>query len=104
MPGVDFNMLRREITMQQVLDLLGFQATARRGHQLRGPCLIHGSASPRSRSFSVNLESRRYQCFNCGSRGNQLELWAEARKLPIYEAAIDLCQALGRDVPRSQPS
>jgi DNA primase len=61
MPGVDFDILRREITMQQVLDLLGFQAIARRGQQLRGPCPIHGSTSPGSRSFSVNLESGRYQ-------------------------------------------
>lgn len=104
MPGVHFGILRREITIQQVLDLLGFEATSRRGHQLRGPCPIHGSTSPRSRSFSVNLESGRYQCFHCGSRGNQLELWAYARRLSIYEAAIDLCQALGREVPWIRPS
>lgn len=104
MPGVDFDILRREITMQQVLDLLGFQATARRDQQMRGPCPIHGSTSPGSRSFSVNLESARYQCFRCGSRGNQLELWAEARRLGIYEAAIDLCQAMGREVPWIRPS
>jgi DNA primase len=103
MPGVDFDILRREITMQQVLDLLGFQAIARRGQQLRGPCPIHGSTSPGSRSFSVHLESGRYQCFRCGSKGNQLELWAEARRLRIYEAAIDLCQALGREVPWIRP-
>ena len=104
MPGIDFDILRREITMQQVLNQLGFHATSQRGHQLRGPCHIHGSASPGSRSFSVNLERGRYQCFSCGSKGNQLELWAEARRLRIYEAAIDLCQALGREVPWIQPS
>lgn len=104
MPGIDFDLLRREIRMQQVLDLLGFHATSRRAYQLRGPCPLHGSASPGSRSFSVNLERGRYHCFNCGSKGNQLELWAEARQLRIYEAAIDLCQALGREVPWSRPS
>jgi hypothetical protein len=31
--------------------------------------------------------------------GNALELWAAAHKLGIYEAALDLCRALGRDVP-----
>lgn len=99
MPGVDFDMLRREIAMKHVLDLLAFQATSCHGDQLRGPCPIHGSTSPSSRSFSVNLQSGRYQCFQSGSRGNQLELWAAARKLNIHEAAIDLCHALGREVP-----
>lgn len=99
MPGVDFEILRSEITMQQVLNLLSFDPTSIRGDQLRGPCPIHGSKPPRSRSFSVNLQSRRFQCFRCGARGNQLELWAAARELGIHEAAIDLCQHLGRDVP-----
>ena len=35
----------------------------------------------------------------CHSKGNQLEFWAAVHQLPIYEAAIDLCRALGRDVP-----
>ncbi len=104
MPGIDFDILRREITMQQVLNQLGFHATSQRGHPLRGPCPMDGSASPGSRSFSVNLERGRYQCFSCGSQGNQLELWAEARQLRIYDATMDLCQALGREVPWIQPS
>jgi len=42
MPGVDFNILRTEITMEQVLDRLGFQPTRRAGSQLHGPCPVHG--------------------------------------------------------------
>ena len=61
MPGVDFNVLRAEITMEQVLNQLGFQPTSR--------------------------------------SGNQLELWAAVNKLPVYEASIDLCHALRREVP-----
>ena len=61
MPGVDFNVLRTEITMEQVLNQLGFQPTSR--------------------------------------SGSQLELWATVNKLSMYEAAIDLCRALGREVP-----
>jgi DNA primase len=99
MPGIDFNALRESITMEDVLNQLGFRSVSRLGVQLHGPCLIHGSSSPNSKTFSVNLRLRRYYCHKCGSHGNQLELWAAARKLPIYEAAIDLCRALGRDVP-----
>ncbi|MGH7928686.1 MAG: CHC2 zinc finger domain-containing protein [Candidatus Binatia bacterium] len=99
MPGVDFQMLRSEIPISAVLDQLGFQPTSRWGAQLHGPCPIHRSTSPRSRSFSVNLDTARYFCHKCKSHGNQLELWAAVHDLTIYEAAIDLCRAIGKNVP-----
>ena len=99
MPGVDFQVLRSEIPMSRVLEQLGFEPTSRSGDQLHGPCPVHGSTSSRSRTFSVNVRTGRYYCHKCRSQGNQLELWATARKLPIYEAALDLCRALGREVP-----
>jgi DNA primase len=100
MAGVDFNVLRNEITMEVVLNQLGFVPASQTGDQLHGPCPVHGSTSPSSRSLSVNLQTGRYYCHKCQSHGNQLELWAAVHRLPIYEAAIDLCRALGRDVPR----
>ena len=99
MPGIDFNKLRAEITMEQVLRLLSFQPVGRRGDQLHGPCPVHGSTSRQSRIFSVNLRSGRYYCHKCHSHGNQLELWAAVRKLPFYDAALDLCRTLGHEVP-----
>ena len=99
MPGVDFNLLRNEITMEQVLGQLGFEPTSRGGQQMHGPCPIHGSTSSRSKTFSVNLELGRYYCHKCHSKGNQLKLWAAVQNLSIYDAAIDLCRTLGRDVP-----
>ena len=100
MPGVDFNVLREEISMEDVFNQLEFEPTTRTGTQLHGPCPVHGSTSPKSRSFSVNLEQGRYYCHKCESKGNQLELWAAVHKLPFYDAAIDLCRALGREVPQ----
>ena len=100
MPGVDFNVLRAEISMEEVLNQLGFEPTTRSGSQLHGPCPVHGSTSNRSRSFSVNLEKGRYYCHKCESQGNQLELWAAVHKLSFYDAAVDLCGALGRDIPQ----
>ena len=99
MAGVDFNTLRNEITMEQVLNQLGFERISQSGDQLHGPCPIHGSLSPQSRTFSVNLRAGRYYCHKCHSKGNQLELWAAVHHIPIYEAAVDLCRALGREVP-----
>ncbi len=99
MPGIDFNVLRKEITMKQVLDQLGFQPTGRTGQQFYGPCPIHGLPSDRNRQFSVNLTIGRYYCHQCHSRGNQLELWAAAKDIPLHNASVDLCHALGRKVP-----
>jgi DNA primase len=99
MPGVDFNRLRSEITMREVLDKLGWKPIGPGDEQLHGPCPVHGSSSPTSRTFSVHLAAGRYYCHKCHSKGNQLELWSAVHNQTIYEAAVDLCQALGRDVP-----
>jgi DNA primase len=60
MPGVDFNVLRDEVSMEDVLRQLRFQPTSRSGNQLHGSCPVHGSTSPGSRTFSVNLAKGRY--------------------------------------------
>ena len=99
MPGIDFDVLRREITMQQIVDLLPFQPSSRSRDRLSGSCPIHGSSPERSRSFSVNLTKGRYCCFACYSRGNPLELWTAVHRTTIYEAAITLCNTTGREIP-----
>lgn len=100
MPGIDLKQVRSQITIQQVLDLLGFVPTVRVGVRLRGPCPIHGSRFTRSRVFSVSLAHNRYRCFKCHSAGTQLDLWAAVHGLSIHAAAEDLCQRLGIPVPR----
>jgi transposase-like protein len=99
MPGIDFDVVRREISMQRVLDAIGFSVTTRSGDQLRGPCPVHGSTSKGSRVFSVNLGEQRYYCHKCKSHGNQLELYAAVRRTTLYDATVDLCHSLGQDVP-----
>lgn len=99
MPGIDFAVLREEVRMEDVLNVLGFEALTRQGKQLHGPCPVHESSSPRSRTFSVNVDSGRYYCHKCGSHGNVLELWSAVNKLSLYEAAQDLCRTLGHDIP-----
>jgi hypothetical protein len=47
----------------------------------------------------VNVAIGRYYCHGCQRHGNQLELWAAAAKLPLHQAAIELCRRLGRDTP-----
>jgi DNA primase len=99
MPGIDFAAVRSMVSIGQVLELMGFAASMQSGDQVRGPCPLHGSSSPRSRTFSVNLRSNRYRCFKCGSAGGQLELWAAFQGITIYDAARDLCERLGIEIP-----
>jgi len=100
MAGIDFRMLRCQVGMGTVLELLGFVGTPRPGGQVRGPCPLHPRHRPRSRSFSANLEKNAYRCFHCGSAGNQLDLWAAATRQPLYQAATTLCEKLNRPVPQ----
>jgi DNA primase len=99
MPGIDFNRVRSSISLAQVLELLHFVPQRSAAIQLRGPCPVHRDKHSNSRSFSVNLTRNQYRCFQCGSAGGQLELWAQVKHLTVYDAAIDLCRTLGVDTP-----
>jgi DNA primase len=99
MPSVDYTELKARVSIAEVLRLCGFIASETAGDQVRGPCPIHGSTSPSSRSFSVNLRKHTYRCFKCGTAGNQLDLWVAISKLPLHAAARDLCERLCIEVP-----
>jgi DNA primase len=100
MPGVDFERIRAAVTMEQVLNLLGFEPSSRSGSQWYGSCPVPDCvAGRRRRGFSVNVALGRYYCHRCGSHGNQLELWAAVTKQPLHRAAVDLCHRLGCAVP-----
>jgi DNA primase len=99
MPGIDYPRLRRQLSLAQVLDLVGFAATVRRGPQLRGPCPVHGSKTPKSRSFAAHLEKNCWHCFGCGAGGNALDLYLAVTRLPVHEGALELCGRLHLPVP-----
>jgi hypothetical protein len=99
MPGIDFDRLRREIRMVEVLNLVGFEPARRTGDQWYGCCPLQDAPPGRGSSFSVNVASERYCCHKCHSQGHQIELWAAFTKLSLHPAAIDLCRVLGREVP-----
>jgi DNA primase len=100
MPGIDYHRLRQQITMREVLDLIGFRATWRRGSQRRGPCPIPGCQSNSNHPFSVHLARQCYHCFACHSHGNPLDLWAAVGCLPLHQAAVDLCRRAHLPLPQ----
>jgi transposase len=92
-PQVDFAWLRQQVTMEKVLRHLGlFEQLRGRGLQRRGCCPVHGQPGQGQKTFSVHLGKHLFQCFeaSCAVSGNVLDLWAAVRRLPLYEAALDL--------------
>ncbi len=99
-PSIDFVAVRALVTLAEVLTLLRYAPMCTRGAQQRGPCPVHGSRQPsRSQCFSANLSDNICHCFKCGFGGNALDLWVAVTGQNIYDAAVDLCQRLGRPVP-----
>jgi len=98
-PAIDFGAVRAAVSLAAVLQLLGFLARSGHGVQQRGPCPLHGSTSGTSRCFSARLDQNMFHCFKCGRSGNALDLWAQATRQTIYEAAVDLCQRLNIPLP-----
>jgi len=80
MAGIDFALLRRQISLTQVLGLIGFTPTTRCGPQWRGPCPVHGSKSPRSRSLAAQVAKN-----------------AHKKKISLRESAVELGFLSGED-------
>ena len=101
--AIDFRAVRELVTVADVLDLINFEAHGAASGGLRGPCPVHRSRSATSRSFAVDVKQRIYRCFGCGSAGNHLDLYVAVTGQGIYQAALELCEKLHRDVPWIAP-
>ena len=104
-PRIDFNFLRQQVSMEEVLKHLGILDRLRgRGHQRRGPCPLHSEPANQTASFSVHLGKKAFQCFHaeCRAQGNVLDLWAAIHRLPLYEAAIHLAGTFQLAVNREE--
>jgi transposase InsO family protein len=104
-PSIDFTAVRAAITLAEVLALLHFVPNRSRGAEQRGPCPAHGTRNAaRSRCFSADVARNIWHCFKCDKGGNALDLWMAVTGQNIYDAAVDLCQRLGRPLPTNEPT
>jgi transposase len=103
-PFIDFAHLKQQLPLTRVLDQLGLSARLRgSGPQRRGACPLHRSDA-RGRTFSVNLATNVFQCFDkhCGQKGDVIDLWAAVHGMTLRQAALDLVQTFGLEpAPRS---
>ena len=94
MKRLDYAAIRARLSIREVLELIDYEPSQRRGDQWRGPCPFCREPSQSSRCFSVNVSRNLFQCFRCHRRGNPLDLWTESSDLTLYAATLDLCQKL----------
>lgn len=99
MPGIDFREARARLPRAEVLHLLGFEPRSCWGQQLRGPCPVHRSRRPTSRSLAAHRGKGVGHGFVCGAGGKALDLGVAITKQPPHAAVLDLCRRLGREVP-----
>jgi transposase len=91
---VDFAHVKGQLSLGRVLEHLGLAARLRgSGPQRRGPCPLH-RGDGRGRTFSVNLESGVFHCFDkgCGKEGDVIDLWAALHHQSLRAAALDLVE------------
>jgi DNA primase len=95
---IDYQQLRARVSIRDVLERIAYEPLIMRGEQWRGACPlpihalpIHGLGKPDKTYFSANLQRNGYQCFGCGSSGNQIDLWAALKQLTLKQAGFDLC-------------
>jgi len=100
---IDFDTLKRSVSIVDLLETIGWDACRRRGKELRGPCPIHGSSSPTSTIFSVNPSRNIFKCFRCDAGGDVIALVAYLMGIDPTQsvtAAEALCKQLGIPIPR----
>ena len=105
--SLDIAMLRREVSIEQVLRQLGyFDSLEGSGPQRRRPCPLHEVPSDGHRTFSVHLGKSVFRCFHpdCQAKGNTLDLRAAYQRLPLGQAAEDLARTFAPHLTASQKS
>jgi hypothetical protein len=100
MPYIDYTAVRGLVTIKEALEQLGYELMRRWSNgRLRGRCPLCQTERGKSRPFFTTPTKRLWQCFRCGEKGDVTELWARARQMSRYDAALELCRLFGCEVP-----
>ena len=69
---VDFQVVKRAVSLQAVLDHYGVNWLRKSGDELRGRCPIHKGEG--QRTLSVNLAKNAFRCYSCRKSAGQTTL------------------------------
>lgn len=97
MAKISYAVVRQLVSMQRVLDLIGYAWLFTYGRNVRGSCPFKCCFNNRIAAFG--LDRGWWRCFHCQRHGNQLDLYREVRGLSLYPAAVELCERAGVAVP-----
>jgi len=97
MLAIDFLELKRQVPLLRVLEFLGYGGLRGSGVNRYGPCPFRCNTHFRCCSFEV--EQGLFYCHGCKTGGSQLDLYAVARGLAPFQAAVELCTAAGIAIP-----
>jgi len=96
-PLIDLKAVKAMVRLDEVLDLLRYQCVRRSLGKGYGLCPL--KCGERPRACALDFESGVWFCHACQRGGNVLDLYALAKGINVYAAALELCQALGILVP-----
>lgn len=97
MPSVDFDAVKRTVTLGEVLYLIGWKYRFRERGDVLGWCPLCGFGLGWERCFRVRGE--RWKCYRCERSGGALDLYAQAKGKPLLPAVKELLARLGKPVP-----
>lgn len=97
MRPIDFQAVKRLVSLAKVLEWIGWRPRWTEGQERRGPCPVHTSRNPDSRSFAAGPDG--WFCHSCKRGGLQIELYALFYQLKPLAAAVEMCNRAGEAVP-----
>ncbi len=102
-PHLDFQVLKRTVTVEQVLAARGIdELFKKRGDRLIGPCPIHGGDNPTA--FVVSISKNLWHCFSgCQAGGDVVELVRRLDHISYRETAERLA-SLASSSSLSEPT
>jgi hypothetical protein len=66
--------------------------------------IVSQGPSRRTKNYGFIFSAPFGAAFKCAASGNQLDLWAQASRKSLFDAALDLCTHLNKEAPRLTPA
>ena len=100
---IDFELLKSQLTIKEVLSAYGITHLKQAGQQLRGACPLHEGSN--DRQFVVWPEKNSWRCFGaCNSSGDIIQLVSLLLGISNHQAAHDLTRRFDLMVTSKAPA
>lgn len=83
---MDFDEIKKRLSIEEVLNYYGICNLKRIGNSLHGSCPIHQGDNPRA--FNVSLDKNLWNCFTHCSGGSVIDLIMKIENVSLYEAIL----------------